>query len=351
MEFSLFYFSNDSRERTDDRYRLLLDGARFADHNGFAAVWTPERHFHPFGGIYPNPSVTSAAVAAVTAHVKVRAGSIVAPLHHPLRIAEEWSVVDNISNGRAGVAFASGWHVVDFALSPGRYADRRSLMEERIAQVRKLWRGEKIEVVDGTGNIQHVGIFPSPIQSELPIWITSSGHIETFRRAGHLGAGVLTHLLGQDLNELAAKIKAYRAAIAEHAVSWPGHIALMVHTYLGQHEDETRELVRGPMCDYLRSSLDLIANSQAGGSRRVDPGNLRPEDVDFLVEQAFDRYYRDGGLLGTVEKARRIVDRFRDIGVDELACLIDFGVPTSSVLAGLENLNALRALSTQTATP
>src|SRR5207248_8926905 len=120
MDLSLFYFADDSAA-DGDRYRLLLEGARFADANNFTAVWTPERHFHPFGGLYPNPSVTSAAIAAVTERVKIRAGSVVAPLHHPLRIAEEWSVVDNLSHGRAGVSFASGWHASDFALKPDSY--------------------------------------------------------------------------------------------------------------------------------------------------------------------------------------------------------------------------------------
>lgn len=101
MDFSLFYFANNDTEQ-QDCYRLLLEGARFADDHGFTAVWTPERHFHAFGGLYPNPAVTGAAVAAVTKRVAVRAGSVVAPLHHPMRIAEEWSVVDNLSNGRAG---------------------------------------------------------------------------------------------------------------------------------------------------------------------------------------------------------------------------------------------------------
>ncbi len=89
MDFSLYYWGNDDAAG-GDKYRLLLDGARFADENGFAAVWTPERHFHAFGGPYPNPSVTGAAVAAVTKRIGVRGGSVVAPLHHPARIAEEW---------------------------------------------------------------------------------------------------------------------------------------------------------------------------------------------------------------------------------------------------------------------
>jgi hypothetical protein len=65
VTFSLFYFAA-GEEQARDGYRLLLEGARFADANGFEAVWTPERHFHAFGGSYPNPSVVSAAVAAVT---------------------------------------------------------------------------------------------------------------------------------------------------------------------------------------------------------------------------------------------------------------------------------------------
>jgi acyl-CoA synthetase (AMP-forming)/AMP-acid ligase II len=65
MDFSLFYFSGDEAEDAHaGKYRLLLEGAKFADANGFCAVWTPERHFHAFGGLYPNPAITAAAVAA-----------------------------------------------------------------------------------------------------------------------------------------------------------------------------------------------------------------------------------------------------------------------------------------------
>lgn len=341
MDFSLFYFANNSRELDGDRYRLLLDGAKFADRNGFSAVWTPERHFHEFGGLYPNPSVTGAAVAAVTERIQIRAGSVVAPLHNPLRIAEEWSVVDNISGGRVGLSFASGWHAVDFALKPENYENRRQVLIDYTEQVRRLWRGEKIDVVDGTGKPQQVGVFPPPVQPELPVWITSAGGVETFRNAGRAGAGLLTHLLGQDLGELEAKIAEYRAASVEHHGK-EGHVVLMVHTFLGEDEDEVRELVRGPMSDYLRSSLGLLLGSQQGSARKIDPSTLREKDVDFLVQRAFERYYEDGALLGTVDKTRKIVDRAAGIGVDEIACLIDFGLPQQTVLSGLNHLNALR---------
>ena len=66
MDFSLFYFAADAADADGHgRYRLLMEGARYADRNGFAAIWTPERHFHAFGGLYPNPAVTSAAIAGM----------------------------------------------------------------------------------------------------------------------------------------------------------------------------------------------------------------------------------------------------------------------------------------------
>ncbi len=141
----------DAGGQQHDRYRLLLEGAKFADTHGFAAVWTPERHFHEFGGLYPNPALTSAAVAVVTEHVEIRAGSVVLPLHNPIGVAEDWSVVDNLSNGRVGLSFASGWHANDFALAPENFERRRELMVEGIETVRALWRGESVPVRSGDG--------------------------------------------------------------------------------------------------------------------------------------------------------------------------------------------------------
>ena len=342
MDFSLFYFANDSAAE-GDRYRLLMEGAKFADAHGFTAVWTPERHFHPFGGLYPNPSVTSAAIASVTERVKIRAGSVVAPLHHPLRIAEEWSVVDNISGGRVGVSFASGWHANDYVLRPENYQDRRQLLTEYVQTVRSLWRGESASFTNGVGDPHDVRIFPPPVQKDLPVWVTSAGGVETFRAAGRLGAGVLTHLLDQDIDGLAVKLTEYRKALAERpdADGWPGHVALMIHTYLDDDEDRARETVREPLSDYMRSSLHLLLGAQLDGRRKVDVSKLSEEDVDFMVEQAFDRYF-DFGLLGSVPKAAEAVEKFRSIGVDEVACLLDVGLPTNSVLAGLTQLAELR---------
>jgi len=342
MDFSLFFFADDS-DTAGDGYHLLFDSARFADANGFAAVWTPERHFHSFGGRYPNPAVTGAAVAAVTERVGIRAGSVVGPLHHPIRIAEDWSVVDNISRGRVGVSFASGWHAGDFVIRPENYADRKSVMVDAVDAVRRLWRGEEMEFPDGSGEKRAVRIRPAPVQPELPIWITSSGSPETFRTAGRLGAGLLTYALGQDHDTLARNIAAYRQELAAtHGDGTRGHVVLMLHTLIGTDRDEVLELVRAPFQRYLSSSIDLLARTPGLFPPGLDLDELPDQYKDRLIARAADRYVRTSSLFGTVADGIEIAGRLAEIGVDEIACLIDFGVPPDTVLASLRHLAELR---------
>ncbi len=352
MEFSLFYFANDSSEADEGgRYQLLIEGARFADANGFAAVWTPERHFHPFGGLYPNPAVTSAAVAAVTSRVAIRAGSVVAPLHHPMRIAEDWSVVDNLSGGRVGVSFASGWHPTDFALRPDAHADRRELLTETLESVRRLWRGEAFDAVDGKGQPVSLKVYPPAVQAELPCWITSAGSVETFRTAGKLGAGLLTHLLGQDIDDLTVKIAAYREAYREHhgADGSRGHVVLMLHTFIGPDTDKVRELVREPLCAYLQTSFHLISSGIASQDVKFDPETMQDSDIAFLVERGFERFFETQGMFGTVERGVKMAKHLETLGIDEIACLIDFGVHPKTVLENLEYINQVRIRARRTA--
>jgi natural product biosynthesis luciferase-like monooxygenase protein len=341
MDFGLFYFANADRQG----YDLLIKGAKFADENEFSAVWTPERHFHDFGGIYPNPAVTGAAIAVVTERVAIRAGSVVAPLHNPIRIAEEWSVVDNLSGGRAGIAFASGWHAGDFVFSPGRFQHRRVDTQAALAQVQRLWRGESATVPDGNGNPVEVRIHPRPVQAELPTWLTTSGSIESFEVAGRLGAGVLTHLLGQEISAIGEKTAAYRAARRDAGHAGPGHVALMIHTYVGADRESVKEIVREPFSNYLLSSFDLIARAvdRSGEQGAADDlAALTDEDRRFLVDVAFDRYFLGNGLFGSVDDCLEICAGVADAGVDEIACLIDFGVDHELVLDGLDRLCWLR---------
>src|ERR1044072_8977566 len=212
IKFGLYFFSDDGSKNSDDKYRLLLESAKFADRHGFTAVWTPERHFQAFGGLYPNPSVLSAALAMITERVQIRAGSVALPLHHPVRVAEEWSLVDNLSRGRVAVSYASGWHPNDFLFAPNVYEQRKEVMFRHIETIKKLWRGESIEFAGVNGSPIQVSILPRPVQAQLPIWLTTAGNPETWNRAGEIGANVLAALPGYEVQDLAGAIRGYRHA-------------------------------------------------------------------------------------------------------------------------------------------
>jgi natural product biosynthesis luciferase-like monooxygenase protein len=350
MDFSLYFWGNDDGAGPR-KYQLLLDGARFADAHDFRAVWTPERHFHAFGGPYPNPSVTGAAVAAVTSNLDIRAGSCVVPLHHPARVAEEWAVIDNISNGRAGIAFASGWMPEDFLLRPENAPpNNKTAMLRDVETVRKLWRGEAVSFPAPNGKQVDVITQPRPVSRDLPVWVTTAGNPDTYREAARLGANVLTHLLGQSIDEVADKIRIYRETLKETGRNPADYtVTLMLHTLIGQDREEVRDIAREPMKNYLRSAAALIKQyawafpafkkpQGVSNPMDIDLQSLDPEEFDAIIEFAFLRYFDDSGLFGTVDDALNRVDQLTAIGVDEIACLIDFGVKTEIALEALKPL-------------
>ncbi len=340
IQFSLLYFSSNEAEFADDKYKLFFEGASFADRNGFTAVWTPERHFHAFGGLYPNPSVISAALASATKHIRIRAGSVVMPLHHPIRVAEEWSVVDNLSDGRVDLAFARGWNPNDFVLAPDTYADSKEVMFSGIQTLQKLWRGESVRLSNGVGKETEIKIYPLPKQRELSIWITCTGGKERFVEAGAGGFNILTALLFQPIEELAEKILLYRQARTEHGYDPNGgHITLMLHTFVGEDLETVRNLVREPFIEYIKSSVNLWRQ----GSKNLD--ELTPIEQEKLLAYAFERYFHTSALFGTPSTCLEMVKRLQEIGVDEIACLIDFGISGDVVLANLNYLNELRKLA------
>jgi natural product biosynthesis luciferase-like monooxygenase protein len=337
MSFSLYFFSDDGSKNSDEKYRLLIESAKFADRQAFTAVWTPERHFQAFGGLYPNPSVLSAALAMITERVQIRAGSVALPLHHPVRVAEEWSLVDNLSRGRVAVSFASGWHPNDFLFAPDIYQQRKEVMLSHIETIRKLWAGESVMFEGVNQTPVEVSILPRPIQQQLPIWLTTAGNPETWKKAGEIGANVLAALPGYSPEDLKALIDNYREARASHGHDpQTGVVSIMAHTFVGNNNEAVKQKVRKPFTNYLRTYFKQFEHLQA------DQASLTEADKDALMAAAFEQYFQDRTLFGTPGKCARLIEKLTELGVNELACLIDFGVDTDSVLESLKDLNGLR---------
>jgi natural product biosynthesis luciferase-like monooxygenase protein len=342
MEFSLFYFSGDGSTTRNDKYRLLIEGAKFADRHRFSGVWIPERHFDAFGGLYPNPSVAGAAISMITEHIQIRSGSVVMPLQNPLRVAEEWSMVDNLSNGRVSLSFAPGWHPNDFVLYPEKYANKKEIMWEDIQTVQKLWQGEAVVLPGGNNSPVSINTFPKPLQKRLPIWITALAD-ESFIAAGKIGANILTSPLYYSLDEILRKIALYRQSLAECGYDpQAGKVALMIHTFIGEDIDVIRRKVKVPFKQYLKTHFDLVVKSAGDLRVSINLETLKSQDLEDLLEFSFDAYFNGKVLMGTPDYCKTMIDTLQQAGVNEIAALIDFGVEFDWVMESLEFLGAIK---------
>lgn len=341
----MFYFSGDGSTTSRDKYRLLMAGAKYADRQGLKAVWVPERHFDAFGGLYPNPAVAGAAIAAVTERVQIRSGSVVMPLQDPLRVAEEWAMVDNLSQGRVGLSFAPGWHPNDFVLAPEKYSRKKEIMWRDIQVVQQLWQGKSIELMGGHGQPVQIGTFPRPLQAQVPIWITALAD-ESFIEAGKIGANILTSPLYYSLEEILRKVTLYRQSLADNGRDPDiGTVSVMIHTFIGTDRESIRALVKQPFKNYLKTHFDLVVKSAGDLRFSIDPKTMSARDLDDLLEFSFETYFNGKVLMGTPEYCRTLVDNLERAGVDEVAALIDFGVPFDAVM---ESLNLLEEVKFQT---
>jgi len=340
LDFSIMFFASDAARQQNRKYELLMSCVDFADQNDFAAVWIPERHFHRFGGPFPNPAVLGAAIAATTSNIRIRAGSVIIPLQDSIRVAEEWSMVDNLSDGRVDLAFGQGWNPNDFVLAPKKYEGRLADMYNSIREVKSLWKGGTLTRQNGVGEDVEITVYPPPLQSDLNVWITCSGGTERFIEAGAMGANVLTALLFQDIEELKKKLQAYRDARAKSGFDPnTGKVTLMMHTFLGAEINDVRKKVQAPMTKYLEDSIDLWRQ------KSIDLETLPADQRKNLIEFAFHRYMRTQSLLGTPESCAPLVKNLMECGVKEIACLIDFGLDNKLVLESLSFVEKLRLLS------
>jgi natural product biosynthesis luciferase-like monooxygenase protein len=287
------------------------------------------------GGFSPNASLLACALAPVTTRLQLRGGSVVLPLHHPVRVAEEWSVADNLSQGRVAVSVATGWHPNDFVFAPDAFEDRRAIALQNLDVIRKLWRGETIDMPTPGGGTLPVQLHPLPKQRELPVWLTCI-HRESYAEAGRQGFNVLGYLMNQTVAELAEKIAAYREGRRAAGLDPAGgHVTTLLFTYLDETVERSREVSRGPLGAYLRAYLD---NSRKKIEQERGEVELAEEDLRYLTDRSCDDYFNGKSLIGTAESCVEVVQTLAQIGVDEIGCFVDFGLAASQVMASLERV-------------
>jgi probable F420-dependent oxidoreductase len=192
-----------------DRYREALDLARLCEEVGLDSVWTSEHHFVD-DGYLPSLAVTSAAIAAVTDRIEIGTGVVLAPLHHPLRLAEDAATVDCIAGGRFVLGLGAGWRAEEFQRLGVPQTGLGPRMGETIRILRAAWSEEPFEFHGTVFDIDRTNVTPKPPRP-IPIFVGGSAPA-ALRRAGRLADGFLASTT--PLAELPAQIAAVKEGLA-----------------------------------------------------------------------------------------------------------------------------------------
>lgn len=342
MSFSLMFFPDGLKESVSSYYANVISLSKFADKNNFEAIWIPERHCQPFGGMYPNPAIICSHIGAVTEQIQLRSGSVIAPLYNAIEIAENWSMLDNLTNGRVGLGCGSGWHPIDFITNKDAYENRRDILFEMIPQIQNLWSGKNLDTKDIFNNQISIKLYPEPVQKNLPIWIAISGNPDTWITAGKLGVNVLTGLSTQSIDELKNRISLYKTISKEynHDIIQQ-KISIVLHTYITNDSEEIESLVKPSMIKYLNNFIDQ-QTIYTDESVKQFIERLSKDDQKDIIEHAFKQYYVNRSLIGSPDKCLSLIKILSDIGVDEIICLVDFGLDFNKINNSINILNEIK---------
>ena len=181
-------FRNPARWRVPwpQLYRETLDQAAYAEELGFSSVWLSEHHFSEEGYL-PSLAAVLGALAMRTSRVRLGTAVLLAPLHHPLRLAEDLAVVDQLSGGRLDVGIAPGYKPDEFAVLGVPKGERGARTDETIEILKLAWGGERFSYAGKHFTFDDVIVAPPPVQpAGPPIWVGGSS-LAAARRAARYG--------------------------------------------------------------------------------------------------------------------------------------------------------------------
>lgn len=217
MRFGIFsvvdHYPSELPRALEQFYGELMEQGRFADELGFHSFWIAEHHFHEYGAI-PRPAIFLAALASITRKIKLGSAVAVLPFDHPLRVAEDFAMLDLLSNGRLEFGVGSGYLQHEFAGFNLDTEDRRERFDEYLNLICKAWTGEKFSFAGKHIKVDDVQLNVLPLQKPAPeIFIAVlRNEVAPFVGKQKRGMMMIPYAGTENLAELAETVKAYRKA-------------------------------------------------------------------------------------------------------------------------------------------
>ena len=253
-------------------YSETLDQAAHAEQLGFASIWLSEHHFSSEGYL-PSLPVMLGALSERTSVARLGTAVLLAPLHHPLRLAEDLAVVDQVCAGRLDVGLAPGYKPSEFAVLGVPKHERGARTDETIEILQLAWRGETFSYKGEHFQFDDVVVAPPPVQQPgPPIWVGGSSMAAARRAARHGVCFMPDSGAGLDVFDV------YRSQLP--ATAGPPRVATNRVLFAAGSRDKAWEICGSHLLyqfNAYRRWFSDAGDDDTHGDELTDPGVLSPE--------------------------------------------------------------------------
>jgi alkanesulfonate monooxygenase SsuD/methylene tetrahydromethanopterin reductase-like flavin-dependent oxidoreductase (luciferase family) len=322
MKFGIFVFGDNhpSLGRSNQKYyQEVLTMAEWAEELGFDSFWLGEHHLYWYGTCVSPPMIIG-ALGQRTKRIRLGPAVSVLPLHHPLLVAEEYALADNLCGGRLNFAIGSGFSPVEFQTFGMSMEQAREKYWEAFDLILKAWTQEKFSHQGKHYRIEDGSLYMKPLQKPLPpTWIAASSD-ETLVRAGEMGFPVMgiPFVRSTSILEVKQKNDLFMDSYVRAGHKDKPDIIVALHVYLHQSEQDAVESAR-PRFDLV---VEYLKKYRRAGARVPDFDTIKKDRL---------------ALFTSPEDACAIFRDYEQIGVTHVICMVNFGgVPMADVRRTLE---------------
>jgi alkanesulfonate monooxygenase SsuD/methylene tetrahydromethanopterin reductase-like flavin-dependent oxidoreductase (luciferase family) len=265
-----------------------------------------------------------AALAQRTKRVRLGSSIVVLPLHNPIEIAEQWGMIDLMSNGRVELGVGRGFVAYDYDRLHVPRDDSQERLKDGLALIRKAWSGETFSHNGRYYKYEDLQVWPRPQQRpHPPIWLSCGGTPDSFRWAGEQGFGIFT-VAYRGVEPLIPLNKIYRDAWIAAGHPAKGYkIAAHYQVVLSEDGAEARDIATKALIRYVGATTHTLDRSSA------DREHTKREDyakVDQEVVNVPQMVKECRVVAGTPDEAVQLLTRAQELmGFTQVDCTFYFG--------------------------
>ena len=232
---------------------MLLETDK-AEECGFHSVWFAEHHFYNYGGHIPSVPVLGTAVAQRTKRIRIGSGIALLTLQDPIRLAEEFALLDCLSGGRLEFGIGRGFQKGEFDAFERNMADSRVLFEEAHDIIMKAWTEPRFSYQGKFRTVTNLQVLPKPVQKPPPVYVACIFTPESFEWTGKQGYNLMVvPYAAAEPEALLAKIKLYRETRTQHGHTDKAEVLGVYHFYCGETPEKAKQEPKAAMLRYLQA--------------------------------------------------------------------------------------------------